>query len=87
VHVCQVYCYRNYYVGACADDLGTVSESAESNNCRAWGTTVSVTSPVSVPDLVVTALTAPPSGTVGGSLAGISVTVKNQGSTPAGRIV
>ncbi|MEK6372553.1 MAG: CARDB domain-containing protein, partial [Acidobacteriota bacterium] len=74
----------NYYVGACADDLGTVTESAESNNCRASATTVSVTSPMSEADLVVTALTVPASGTVGISLAGMSVTVKNQAAIAAG---
>ena len=40
--------------------------------------------PPSKPDLVITSLTAPTSGTVGGTLAGTSATVKNQGATAAG---
>jgi len=33
----------SYYLGACADDLGVVAESNETNNCRASTTTVQVT--------------------------------------------
>jgi hypothetical protein len=40
--------------------------------------------PLSAPDLVVTALTAPTTGTIGGLINGMSVTVKNQGSATAG---
>jgi subtilase family serine protease len=32
-----------YYLGACADDLGAVAESNETNNCRASTTTIQVT--------------------------------------------
>src|SRR5450759_2647926 len=39
----------------------------------------------SKPDLVVTALAAPTSGTVGGTLTPMSMTVKNQGGTAAGQ--
>ena len=42
------------------------------------------TAPPSRPDLVVTVFTAPTSGVVGGALAGIAVTVKNQGGAAAG---
>jgi hypothetical protein len=73
-----------YYLGACADDLGAVTEASETNNCHASATTVSVTSPTAAPDLLVTMLTAPTSGTVGGSLAGLSVTIKNQGPASTG---
>lgn len=73
-----------YYLGACADDLGAVSESNEANNCRASTTTVQVQGTGgTLPDLVVTALTAPSSGTIGGQIP-VSVTVANQGSGSAG---
>jgi hypothetical protein len=44
---------------------------------------VSVGSP-SAPDLVVTQLTAPTAGTIGGMIQGVSATVRNQGSAVAG---
>lgn len=40
--------------------------------------------PPTKPDLVVTALTAPTSGTVGSTLSGVSATAKNQGAAAAG---
>src|SRR5205814_288142 len=40
-----------YFVLACADDTGAVTETSETNNCLASTTTVQVTAPL--PDLVV----------------------------------
>jgi hypothetical protein len=34
---------RAYYLLACADEIGLVTETVESNNCRASATPVSVT--------------------------------------------
>jgi len=74
----------NYYLIAYADDQSQVSESNETNNWLAATTgVITLAGATGQPDLLVTALTAPTSGTVGGSLA-ISATVKNQGTAGAG---
>jgi subtilase family serine protease len=71
----------DYYVGAIADDEDIVVESREDNNSRA------APSPTTFvpagPDLTVTSVTAPSSGTIGGSIS-ISLTVVNEGGTDAG---
>jgi hypothetical protein len=47
-----------YYLLACADDLDTVAEIDESNNCRVFGSRVQVL-PSGVPDLAVTSVSDP----------------------------
>ena len=69
-----------YYVLSCADDSSTVSETNESNNCRASATTVQVT----LPDLVITAVTNPPATAAGGGTFRVTDTVKNLGTVTAG---
>jgi subtilase family serine protease len=73
----------NYFLGAIVDDLSQVAESNENNNTRAIAAAIPIAQPV---DLTVTALTAPPTGTIGGSFpAGtVSMTVRNQGTAAAG---
>jgi trimeric autotransporter adhesin len=74
-----------YYLIAYVDDQSQVTESNEANNWLAATTgLIMLANGTGQPDLLVTALTAPTSGTVGGSLAGLSVTAKNQGTTAAG---
>jgi subtilase family serine protease len=71
---------NSYYVLVCADDANQVSESDETNNCRASSTQVQVVSP----DMVVTAVSNPPASVgVGGSFV-MSDTVLNQGNGSAG---
>jgi subtilase family serine protease len=67
-----------YTVLACADDTFKVDEVNESNNCRASAAAVVV----ALPDLVVTALTNPPSTVHAGGTFSITDTVQNVG--PAG---
>jgi subtilase family serine protease len=69
-----------YYLLACADDLGQVAESNESNNCHASGQQVSVTKP----DLVVTRVWDPPEKVLDGTGFQVTDTVANGGSSPAG---
>jgi subtilase family serine protease len=70
-----------YYLGAIADDQAAVAELSETNNTRATAGTISLTVPPV--DLVVTALTAASTATVGGNIQ-VSVTVLNQGSVASG---
>ncbi|MEI6415306.1 MAG: CARDB domain-containing protein, partial [Pseudomonadota bacterium] len=74
-----------YYLGAYADQKEAVRESDESNNGTAAANTtlISGSTPPPLPDLVVTMVTSPPSGTKGGKIA-VSTTVKNQGKATAG---
>ena len=69
-----------YFLGACADDFKVVSESNETNNCRASATTIQVTKP----DLMVTSLSNPPATGSPGSSFSVTDTTKNNGSGPAG---
>ena len=64
-----------YYLLACADDTGLVTESIENNNCRASGTTVRVPGP----DLVVSAVSNPPGSVLVGGSFSVTETVLNQG--------
>ena len=57
---------------------GAVQDRNIGNNI--WTGSITVTPPPR-PDLVVTSVTGPTSGTAGGSIEGIKVTVKNQGTT------
>jgi len=69
-----------YYVLACADGIGAVPETDESNNC------LRSTAPIQVgrPDLAVTALGEPPATAVRGSSLKVSDTVTNQSPFQAG---
>lgn len=68
-----------YYLVACADADQVVGETNESNNCRASATTVAVTGP----DLVVSALSAPPSPVAPGSSFSVTSTTANTGPLPS----
>ena len=66
----------SYYVIAQADGAGEVLETTETNNTRA-------SAAIKVgPDLIVTAVSAPSSGTAGGTIVATDTT-KNQGAGPA----
>ena len=69
-----------YHLLACADDLGAVAESDETNNWLAAAGTVQVTKP----DLVVTSVTNPPATVAAGGSFAVTDTVMNQGSGSAG---
>ncbi|MEQ1911351.1 MAG: CARDB domain-containing protein, partial [Vicinamibacterales bacterium] len=71
-----------YYIGAIVDDLGAVAEGSENNNFTSYGFTTALTGAVG-PDLVPVAVTAPSSGTIGGTLT-VSAAVRNQGPALAG---
>jgi subtilase family serine protease len=69
-----------YFLFACGDDLRTVTESNETNNCLASVTKVQVTAP----DLVESAVGSPPAtANIGGSFTATD-TVLNQGNGAAG---
>jgi subtilase family serine protease len=72
--------FGTYYLLACADDLRVVSESDETNNCRASTTTVQATGT----DLVVAALTEPPAVVSLGANFSATETVQNLGNGSAG---
>jgi hypothetical protein len=67
----------SYYLLACADDLGAVSETNESNNCRASSGKVNIG-----PDLIISAFTGP-STAASGQTKTVSETTKNQGTATA----
>jgi hypothetical protein len=71
---------NTYYLLACADDTGVVTELDEGNNCRASATPVQVTRP----DLVVTAVSNPPLAIAPGAHFPVTDTAKNQGAVLAG---
>jgi subtilase family serine protease len=71
-----------YFVLACADDLGAVAESSETNNCAASATTVQVGAP-GTPDLVQTAVSNPPAALVPGGAFSVTDTVTNAGTGAA----
>jgi uncharacterized membrane protein len=68
----------SFYLLACADDLGAVAETNESNNCRASSGKVSIG-----PDLVISALSGPSRAASGQSVS-LSEMTKNQGTATAG---
>jgi subtilase family serine protease len=82
-----------YYLIACADDAGQVSESNEGNNCRAAATTVQVAGtpppppPAGGADLVVTEIANPPSSASAGGTFGARDWLLNQGTAAAGAFV
>ena len=69
-----------FYLLACADDLSAVTETNETNNCRASATAVQITRP----DLAVTALGIPTAPVAPGGTFKVTDTVKNQGTVAAG---
>jgi len=70
----------SYYLIACADNLTHVTESDETNNCRASTGTVQVARP----DLLETDLSAPPATIARGASFAVTDTVLNQGAVAAG---
>jgi hypothetical protein len=75
---------RTYYLGACSDDDLVIIETDESDNCLAAATTVLVTNPNIMSDLVsepvdITPLTVGP-----GDKVTVTDTTKNIGSAPVG---
>src|SRR5262245_56139355 len=70
-----------YYLLACADGLAAMTEAKENNNCRKTAETITV---LSLPDLVVTAVSDPPLALAPGQSFKITSTVKNTGLVTAG---
>ena len=69
----------NYFLIACADDTGVVTESAEGDNCKASASMVQVQAGAA-PDLVVTALSNPPPSAQRGTAFSVTDTTRNQGA-------
>ena len=69
-----------YYFLACADDLAQRAERNEANNCVPSSGTIQVTRP----DLLETAVSAPPATAVRGTSFSVTDTVLNQGALAAG---
>ena len=67
---------NTFFLLACADDRSTVTESDESNNCLVAPATVTV----SRPDLVVSAVSAPPATAKRGTSFSFGDTVQNPGA-------
>ena len=72
--------FGTYFLIACADNLTHVTESDETNNCLASAATIQVARP----DLVETALSAPPATIARGASFAVTDTVLNQGAVAAG---
>lgn len=72
--------HGDYHVLACADDMLTVAESDESNNCGASATTLLVTAP----DMVTTAISNPPSSAAPGSTFSVTDTAQNASPVSVG---
>lgn len=72
----------SYYLLACADDTLAVTETDESNNCRASGTTVQVASSGAA-DLRVASMRNPPTSASPGQSINVADTTKNFGEDPA----
>jgi subtilase family serine protease len=68
-----------YALLVCADDTHVVTESNETNNCRAAATTVQV----GISDLVESAVSNPPATALVGSSFSVTDTVQNQGTGPS----
>jgi subtilase family serine protease len=73
-----------YFLGACADDLGAIIESNETNNCLASKTTIQVQAVPERPDLVVSKLSFKITAVRRGARLTVTDTTKNAGSTAAG---
>ena len=72
---------NTYFLLACADDQGLIPESNDGNNCRASTGTVQVQAPTGGADLIVSALSNPPSAAVIGEKFPLTITTTNQGGT------
>ena len=70
----------SYTVIACADDLGSVVEEDEANNCRASVSVLQVTRP----DLVVSEMSLAAPSVTRGRPVSVTTTVQNQGGAAAG---
>ena len=68
-----------YYLLGCADDLAVVTESDETNNCRAAARTLQLTVPTA--DLAVTAVSNPPLAATPGGAFLVTDTTQNVGPT------
>ncbi|HEU5193710.1 MAG TPA: CARDB domain-containing protein, partial [Methylomirabilota bacterium] len=71
-----------YFLIACADDLGVVTELDETNNCRASVHTIQVTLPTA--DLAVTAVSNPPAAASPGGSFAVTDTTTNVGPVTVG---
>jgi len=71
----------SYYIGALADGSGRVAETDEGNNGICSESGILITEPPK-PDLVVPAVSVPPSGTAGERVS-VSATIKNAGDATA----
>ncbi len=71
---------NTYYLIACADNLNSVAETNEGNNCTASAGTVAITRP----DLVERAVSGPPVAVAPGGTFSVTDTVRNQGAVAAG---
>ncbi len=71
-----------YFLLACADDLGVVTESNETNNCRASVHTTQLSLPTA--DLAVTAVSDPPAAAVPGTSFVVTDTTQNVGPIAVG---
>jgi subtilase family serine protease len=72
---------NTYFLLACADDLNTVAETNEGNNCIASS---SATVTVARPDLVENTVSAPPTTKARGTTFPITDTVQNLGAVASG---
>jgi len=70
-----------FYLLACADDFKAVVETDEGNNCRPTDSPLTLGGP----DLVVSAVSDPPSSIGRGEKFPVTSTTVNQGAAPAGR--
>jgi bacillolysin len=70
-----------YFLLACADDLAAVTESDETDNCRASTGRIKITA--SLPDLRITAATEPPGTRVRGKTFPVTATTANVGTAAA----
>src|SRR5262249_39619194 len=71
---------KTYFLQACADGGGDVSESVETNNCLNSVGTIQV---LDSPDLMVTAVSNPPATATQGQAIQAAATVKNIGTVAA----
>ena len=73
---------NNYVLLACADDLSTVAETNEGNNCLAASGSATVT--VTRPDLLEDTVTSPPPTKARGTTFSVTGTTRNAGTVASG---
>jgi len=73
---------NNYVLLACADDLSTVPETNEGNNCLAASGSATVT--VTRPDLLADTVSPPPGTKARGTTFSVTDTVRNAGAVASG---